>query len=119
MEKIRLIDIIKAVPIKDAQLFHNEEDLVDYATIDVLHESILTPEGKEYWADILGASVISIVPGSGEAINILCGEVEADRLSQFSLAFAGQCTVEEYGKWFDEAVIDKFLDVENFNEINL
>jgi len=119
MEKIKLIDIIKFVPIKDAQLFHNEEDLSDYATIDVLHESILTPDGKDYWADVFNSSVISLTPGSGETINILCGNVDADRLSQFSLALAGQCTVEEYEKWFDEAVIQKLMDVENFEDISL
>ena len=45
-------------------------------------------------------------------MQIQCGNVEYERLEEFSKALAGYCPAEEWNKWFDK-------DTENEQNLNM
>lgn len=73
-----------------------------FAPVGGFSLSELTDLGKLDWADVLGAKVRSIGPGAyGTEYQL---EIfEPRRLTDFSLAIVGECSHDEYNKWFKES----------------
>lgn len=66
--------------------------------IDKLTSDTLTAEGKQAWADVLGAEVRRIYPG-GHYTKIELANCDASRLSAFTRMLSGQCDAEDYERW--------------------
>lgn len=62
---------------------------------------VLTEAGKEAWADVLHAKVRHVYRGHWELM-LECGDVNEERLSQFSDLLCGYCRSEDYEKWVKE-----------------
>lgn len=75
----------------------NEEH--DLATISELNENTLTEDGKSEWSDVLSAKVEKIYQGY-YGLQIALSGVSPDRLRDFSFALAGQCSAEDFERWF-------------------
>ena len=97
---ITLGDLLKGVSLSSVHLVHNEVEH-DLATIEDLSYDTLTDKGRAEWADVLEARVEQIYEGS-YGVQIQCGNVEYERLEEFSKALAGYCPEEEWNKWFNE-----------------
>lgn len=73
-----------------------------FAPVGGFSLSELTDLGKLAWADVLNAKVRSIGPGAyGTEYQLEI--VEPRRMTDFSLAIVGNCSHEEYNKWFTES----------------
>jgi hypothetical protein len=92
----RLKDLIR-VPIEDFHLVHREVDM-EPATIAYLDSDTLTDAGKQEWGDILNAQVVRVFQGI-YGIQAECAGVDPQRLADFSLILAGNCTIEDYETW--------------------
>jgi hypothetical protein len=82
---------------EDIHLVHQNVDN-DPATIVELHSGTLTEAGKEAWADVMNAEVISVFKGV-HGLQILLRGVKASRIDDFSRMLAGYCSVEDYDTW--------------------
>lgn len=68
------------------------------ATIVELHSGTLTEAGKEAWADVLNAEVLSEYEGI-YGLQLQLKGAKASRLDAFSLMLAGYCSESDYNKW--------------------
>lgn len=71
----------------------------DLATISELNDKTLTDDGKAEWSDVLSATVERLYTGY-YGLQIGLSGCPADRLRDFSFALAGQCSAENYDRWF-------------------
>ena len=71
----------------------------DLATISELNDKTLTDQGKLAWIDVLTAKVERIYTGY-YGLQIGLSGASPDRLRDFSFALAGQCSAEDYDRWF-------------------
>jgi hypothetical protein len=86
--------------LEDVHLCHIAEDH-ELATIVELNPGTLTEQGKQAWADVLGAKVERIYPGS-YGLQIGLSGVEAERLCDFSYMLAGYVSSEDYNLWVND-----------------
>jgi len=98
-KSLSLKDLITTVKLSDIHLVHEDEEHA-LATIVELDSDTLTGEGQKAWADVLNAKTLSIHYGY-YGMQIECGNVSADRLSEFSFMLAGQCLSEDYENWIN------------------
>ena len=83
--------------LEDIHLVSTDEEN-DLATIVELNNSTLTEQGKQDWGDVLDATVERIYSGL-YGLQIEVSGCEAERLKEFSLMLAGQCSITDYNKW--------------------
>lgn len=93
----KLSDILRC-NFEDVHLCHRDIDDAT-ATISELSDNTLTAEGKQAWADVLGADVHRIYSGM-YGLQIEVSGVKAARLYEFGNALAGYCSEQDYEKWF-------------------
>lgn len=93
---LKLQDLLH-IPLEDIHLVHSDED-IELATIVELKSDTLTEAGREEWADVLSADVARIFHGI-YGVQVECGDVNPQRLSDFSLMLAGYCSEQDYEKW--------------------
>ena len=84
--------------LEDVHLCDTDEEH-DLATISELNQNTLTEDGKCEWSDVLSAKVERIYTGY-YGLQIGLSGATPDRLRDFSFALAGQCTAEDYDRWF-------------------
>ena len=84
--------------LEDVHLCDMDEEH-DLATIEKLNQNTLTEDGKCEWSDVLSAKVERIYTGY-YGLQIGLSGAAPDRLRDFSFALAGQCTAEDYDRWF-------------------
>lgn len=93
----KLADILSC-NFEDVHLCHRDIDDAT-ATISELSDRTLTAEGKQAWADVLGADVHRVYSGM-YGLQIEVSGVKAARLYEFGNALAGYCSEQDYEKWF-------------------
>lgn len=93
----KLSDILRC-NFEDVHLCHRDID-DDTATISELSDTTLTDEGRQVWADVLGAEVHRVYTGM-YGLQIELSGVKAARIYDFGAALAGYCLQENYEKWF-------------------
>lgn len=90
---------LMGTPLENVHIVHAEENH-DHEVIEALDKETFTEEGKAEWSDVLGAKVARIRDGDF-GTEILVDGCEPERLEDFSKALAGQCSPEEYDRWFN------------------
>ena len=99
-ENVLSIADLMTANLEDFHLLHVDEEH-DLATIVELYPDTLTEQGREDWADVLGAKVERIYNGY-YGIQADISGCEAGRLRDFSYMLAGQCPLSDYNKWVNE-----------------
>ena len=97
MSSLTLKDLMQSIEFKDVHLVHADEE-IDLATITELNDNTLTQEGRYAWSDVLNAKITGIYEGA-YGMQIKCKDVEPQRLADFSLMLAGNCSSIDYDKW--------------------
>lgn len=102
---LRLNDLIRSGILTDLdfELVHHDDGDAPYATVCGIATDSITPEGKEYWADVLDSQIHSFGNCLGTLmIRILMPDDERsmDRVKDFTMAYAGYCSVENSERWF-------------------
>lgn len=96
--------------LEDVHLFDMDEDH-DLATISELNKNTLTEDGKKEWSDVLSTTVERIYTGF-YGLQIGLSGCSADRLRDFSYALAGQCSAEDYDRWFKSDETEQSMKME-------
>lgn len=85
---------------ENVHLLYEDMDAVPH-TIAELDSNTLTAEGKEAWADVLGAQVVRVYDGF-YGLQVELAGVRGSRIETFSAMLGGYCSVEEYEAWVNE-----------------
>lgn len=97
LKQLTLGDLLQSATLDSVHLTHDEED-IDLATLEGFSNDILTDEGKAAWRDVLNAKVRRIYEGA-YGVQIECGNVDAQRLTDFSYMLSGNWPAEEFDRW--------------------
>ena len=96
LEHLTLDDLLQSLKLDSVHLMHDEED-IDFATVEDFDKNTLTDEGKAAWKDVLNAEVKRIYEGA-YGLQIECGNIDAQRLTDFSYMLSGNCSAKEFDK---------------------
>jgi len=100
-ERLLTVFSLMRCGLEDVHLVHNDEEH-ELATIVELNQDTLTEQGKQDWADVLGAKVERIYEG-GYGVQIAVSGCDPQRLSDFSFMLAGYVSEKDFSKWVNDS----------------
>lgn len=93
----------------DVSLVH-EQGKNESVLVDKLNRNILTEQGQKDWSDVMQARITRIT-GSRLGLDVCVDGCSAQRLSAFTHAINGECSLQNYDRWVrDENRIYTFDD---------
>lgn len=98
---MELKELLEKKSFEDVHLIPDGIDDDDPVTIVSLNKETLTEAGKNAWADVMIANVVSVCTGPW-GNQIICSGGSPRRLRAFSEMLAGYCELSEYKKWVNE-----------------
>jgi len=92
---VTLRELITGGKIEEVDIFHNLEDMGDYASVVELSIGMFTEAGLEAWKDVLDSQVVLIFGN-----NMHVEGCTAARLRSFEFSLAGYVSDTLYQMWF-------------------
>ena len=81
----------------DVSLVHEQSRNVS-VLVDKLNRNILTEQGQKDWSDVMQARITRIT-GSRLGLDVCVDGCSAQRLSDFTHAINGECSLQNYDRW--------------------